>query len=443
MTIPIIWGVTIINFAMITLSPGDPVQVMIGFNPNVTNKDKADLALELNLLKIEKRSFIVEGVTNTLPNGTIDLANTKRYITTEEYMKKYDFDEVYVGLGRDMTDITHIFLKDDYEKNIPIADQLTLTNYVSFKPNQTVLTAISNEKLSLTIDVPVGSTMIIVGHTIDPDDSADALFVMTSYKKMVVPAFIERYFRYLNNLMHGDLGRSFNTREKVSYEIGHRIPLTLRLQLIGFLVLVMIAIPLGVISATRQYSKFDYTAMTASLVGYSMPAFWQALMLQLVFGVWLGWLPVAGAFPPEDPTPPLLITLKHMILPVIVLGTGGAFLTRLTRSEMLEVLRQDYVRTARAKGLAERVVIYKHAFKNVLIPFITIFTVAIATLISGSAMVEMVFQYPGIGMMFIAAAFQRDWPIIMGTSLIIGSLVIYANLVADVLYALVDPRIRY
>ncbi|MCK5049748.1 MAG: ABC transporter permease, partial [Candidatus Heimdallarchaeota archaeon] len=271
----------------------------------------------------------------------------------------------------------------------------------------------------------------------------DALVLVDSYDKMVKPSFLERYFRYLNDLFHGDLGRSFNTREKVSYEIGHRIPLTLRLQLIGFIVLILIAIPLGVLSATRQYSKFDYTAMTASLVGYSMPAFWQALMLQLVFGVWLGWLPVAGAFPPEDPNPPLIMTLKHMILPVIVLGTGGAFLTRLTRSEMLEVLRQDYVRTARAKGLAERVVIYKHAFKNVLIPFITIFTVAIATLISGSAMVEMVFQYPGIGMMFIAAAFQRDWPIIMGTSLIIGSLVIYANLVADVLYALVDPRIRY
>lgn len=239
--------------------------------------------------------------------------------------------------------------------------------------------------------------------------------------------------RWLGMLAKGDLGTSLRTKEPVIREFCARFPATLLLAVTAMLAAVIIALPLGILSAVRQNSFIDHGARLTALLGVSIPDFWLGLMLILFFGVHLGWLPTYG-----------FGGLDHLILPALTLGTGmTAILMRLQRASMLDILQEDYIRTARAKGLCEWQVIGTHAFRNTLIPVITIIGLQFAHLVSGVVIVEQIFAWPGIGHFLIDSIYARDYPVIQGFVLIIAFFFIMSNLAVDVLYAIVDPRIRY
>jgi peptide/nickel transport system permease protein/oligopeptide transport system permease protein len=238
---------------------------------------------------------------------------------------------------------------------------------------------------------------------------------------------------YAANVVRGDLGQSVRTRKPVAYELRQYFPNTLRLTLGAMLVALLIGIPAGIIAATRPGTIFDLLAMLGALIGVSMPVFWFGLMAILIFSVQLGWFPVAGTG-----------TLWHLVLPAITLGTGtAAILARMTRSAMLEVLSQDYIRTARAKGLAGRVVVFKHALRNALIPVVTITGLQFGGLLEGAVITETVFAWPGIGQLLVGSILARDYPVVQGAVLLIAVAFILINLIVDLLYGAIDPRIRY
>ncbi len=238
---------------------------------------------------------------------------------------------------------------------------------------------------------------------------------------------------YAVNVAKGDLGQSVRTRKPVAYELSQYFPNTLRLTLGAMLVALLIGIPAGIIAAIRPGTVFDLLAMLGALIGVSMPVFWFGLMAILIFSVQLGWFPVAG-----------MGTLWHLVLPAITLGTGtAAILARMTRSAMLEVLSQDYIRTARAKGVAGRVVVFKHALRNALIPVVTITGLQFGGLLEGAVITETVFAWPGIGQLLVGSILARDYPVVQGAVLLIAVAFILINLVVDLLYGAIDPRIRY
>lgn len=250
-----------------------------------------------------------------------------------------------------------------------------------------------------------------------------------------------QYIRFLGRLLHGDLGRSIQTQEPVLQAVLARLPATLQLAVAAMVVAVAIAVPAGVTAAARQHSVWDHAAVFGSLLGVSIPNFWLALLLMLIFSLELRWLPLSGMGDwqqgPGD-------VLRHLVLPAVTLGTSmAALLTRLTRSGMLEVLRQEYVRAARAKGLAQRVVIWRHGLRNALIPVVTVAGIQFGHLLGGSVIVETIFGWPGVGRLAVNAIWKRDLPVIQGTVLIFTLLFVLVNLAVDVLYACLDPRIRY
>jgi len=251
-----------------------------------------------------------------------------------------------------------------------------------------------------------------------------------------------QYFRWLAAAFSGDLGTSFSTTRPVAEMIVERLPATLELMGAAFVFAAIIAILLGILSAVRQYSWFDHLGTGLSFVGIAMPVFWFALILQLVFGVFLGWLPIAGTGTVGASS--LGDHLLHLILPTIVLSFNYiAGWSRYLRSSLLGVLRTDYVRTARAKGLPESRVIGVHALRNALIPLLSIMALNLSSLFSGAVITETVFAWPGIGRMFVQAMFSRDYPLLMGILMLGSLMVIVFNLVADLLYGILDPRIRY
>lgn len=251
-----------------------------------------------------------------------------------------------------------------------------------------------------------------------------------------------QYVRWLGAAVQGDLGVSFSSTRPVAEMIRERLPATLELMGVSFLLAAVVAIALGIFSAVRQYSAFDHLATGFSFLGIAMPVFWFALILQMVFGVWLGWLPVAGTHTVGDTS--VADHLAHLALPALVLSVRYiAGWSRYLRSSLLAVLRADYVRTARAKGLPERVVIGVHAVRNALIPLVSIMALNLAGMFSGAVITETIFAWPGIGRMFVQAMFSRDYPLLMGILLLGSVMVIVFNLVADVTYGLLDPRIRY
>jgi peptide/nickel transport system permease protein len=255
------------------------------------------------------------------------------------------------------------------------------------------------------------------------------------------PVYIQ-YLRWLAAAFSGDLGTSFSTTRPVAEMIFERLPATLELMGAAFVFAAIVAILLGIVSAVRQYSWFDHLGTGLSFVGIAMPVFWFALILQLVFGVFLGWLPIAGTETVGASS--LSDHLLHLILPTIVLSFNYiAGWSRYLRSSLLSVLRADYVRTARAKGLPERKVIGVHALRNALIPLLSIMALNLSSLFSGAVITETVFAWPGIGRMFVQAMFSRDYPLLMGILMLGSLMVIVFNLVADLLYGVLDPRIRY
>jgi peptide/nickel transport system permease protein len=251
-----------------------------------------------------------------------------------------------------------------------------------------------------------------------------------------------QYVRWLGGALRGDLGVSFSTTRPVSEMIVERLPATLELMGASFLLAAALAFGLGVFSAVRQYSWFDHVGTGVSFVGIAMPVFWFALILQLVFAVWLGWLPVAGTETVGASS--LGDHLLHLVLPASVLSFRYvAGWSRYLRSSMLDALRADFVRTARAKGLSERVVVGGHALRNAMIPVVSVMALNLSGLFSGAVITETIFAWPGIGRMFVQAMFSRDYPLLMGILLLGSTMVVVFNLVADILYGVLDPRIRY
>ena len=245
-----------------------------------------------------------------------------------------------------------------------------------------------------------------------------------------------------------DFGRSFSPDgRKVTEKIAERIPITLFLSLLEMLVIVLVAIPIGILSATRQYSSFDKATTVFVFLGFAMPTFWLALLCMNLFGVHLGWLPISGLqsmnYAQLSIGGRILDRARHLLMPVLVGAFGGlAGFSRYMRSNMLEVIRQDYIRTARAKGLPERTVIYKHALRNALLPVVTILGLSVPGLIGGGVIFETIFAIPGMGQLFYGSVMSRDYPVIMGILVIGAALTLLGNLLADISYALVDPRIR-
>jgi len=242
-----------------------------------------------------------------------------------------------------------------------------------------------------------------------------------------------QYGHWLGHILKGDFGRSLVTGDPVGQEIWGRAPATMLLALASLAVSLLIALPAGVIAAARQNSRLDYLTMTGALLGASMPNFWLALLLILLFAVRLGWLPVFGYG-----------GLRHLVLPAVTLGTGlAAVTTRLTRSSMLEVLRQDYITTARAKGLGEGKIISRHALKNAFIPIVTVVGLQLGHLLEGTVIVESIFGWPGLGKLLVDSIYARDFALIQACVLLFAGIFVLINLAVDILYVYLDPRIRY
>ena len=241
-----------------------------------------------------------------------------------------------------------------------------------------------------------------------------------------------RYGRYMANLFRGDMGTSYITKRPVASEMASRFPYTLKLALVSAVVSILIAIPLGIIAAVRQNTVFDNASMMLSLVGISMPAFWMALMLMLYFSLKLRWFPVQGA-----------AGWKSYVLPSIAIGfMNMAAIARTTRSSMLETIRQDYIRTARSKGIPRGEVILNHAFQNALIPTISVIGVQLGQLIGGAVLTETVFAWPGIGRLMVQSVNARDVPMILGCMVVLSASFSVINLIVDLLYGFFDPRVR-
>jgi len=242
-----------------------------------------------------------------------------------------------------------------------------------------------------------------------------------------------RYVRYVGRLVQGDLGRSIREGRRVNEEIADVWPATAQLGLVALVLATAVGIPLGVLSARWPYSLFDNLVRIVSLFGLSMPIFWTGIVLIVVFSLWLGWLPAGGRG-----------TGLHLVLPAVTLATPTiAMLARMTRSTMLEVLREDYIRTARAKGAGQRRVLVRHALRNALIPIVTVMGLQTGQLLGGAVLTETVFAWPGIGRMLVRAIFARDYVLLQGGVLVLAVTFVVINLLVDLSYAALDPRITY
>ncbi len=295
----------------------------------------------------------------------------------------------------------------------------------------------------MMIPVLLGVSFVIFGMLFfAPGDAADAILgdMATPADKQLFreqqgldKPFLVQYLRYMKGVVfEGDLGTSYVTRQPVTDEILQRFPATLKLSALSVLLAVIIGISVGIISATRQYSFIDQFATSISMIGVSMPNFWQGMMLIIVFAVWLRWFPPSGFSTP-----------MHWVLPVVTVGTNAsANIMRMTRSSMLEIVRQDYIRTARAKGQSERVVIWKHALKNALIPIITVVGLSFGRQLGGAVLTESIFSIAGVGKLMVDAIKLKNFPMVQGGVLFIAFVMSLVNLLVDILYSFADPRIR-
>lgn len=242
-----------------------------------------------------------------------------------------------------------------------------------------------------------------------------------------------QYGLWLGRMVQLDFGRSIRSGRPVVAEISSRLPATIELAVLATLLAIVIGVPLGVVSANRPNSVVDHSATVAAFGGLAMPVFWQGLMMILIFSVWLGWLPSSGR----------LGGWSYYILPTLTLGTSAiAAITRMTRSTMLETLNQDYVRTARSKGVFERKIIYRHALRNAMIPVVTVIGLQFGTLLSGAVITETIFSWPGIGRLAVDAIRSKDFPVVQGVVMVFAIMYALVNLFVDVLYAYLDPRLK-
>jgi peptide/nickel transport system permease protein len=252
-----------------------------------------------------------------------------------------------------------------------------------------------------------------------------------------------QYTIWLGNFLKGDWGYSYATKRPVLTEISERLPNTLYLTGFSLIAALLIAIPVGIISATKQYSFFDHVVTTATYIGRSMPIYYSGLLLIIVFSIWLRWFP-SGGMRTLGKEFSLVDSLHHLFLPVLSLSTLiAAKYARFLRTSMLEVIHQDYIRTAKAKGLHDQIVVYKHAFRNAAIPLVTIIALDLPVLFAGALFTERIYSWPGMGRLFVNSSFRFDYPIVMGIVTVIAFLVVLSNLLADLVYAMLDPRITY
>lgn len=324
-------------------------------------------------------------------------------------------------------------------------------------------------RILIVIPTLLGVTVIVfLMLRITPGDPAElllgervtpaALDAMREYLGLKEPLYVQ-YGMFIKRAIQLDLGETIWTREKVSNEIGQRFPATIELALVAMFISCFFGIILGIISATKQYSWFDYLSMITSLFGVSMPVFWLGLMLMLLFSLSLGWFPMSGRIGVETDLP--IITnffvldailvrdwsalgdaLMHLALPAIALSTIPlAIVSRMTRSSMLEVLRQDYIKTAKAKGLSQPTIVLKHALRNGLIPVVTVIGLQFGILMGGAILTETVFAWPGVGKWLFDGVVKRDYMVIQGGTLLVATTFVIVNLVVDVLYAVINPRI--
>lgn len=285
-----------------------------------------------------------------------------------------------------------------------------------------------------------GGPLTLLAHS--PHMTAAQLHNIAHNLGLDQPGYVQ-FFKWVGGMARGDWGISYNDNRPVLTDIGDRLPATLLLMGAGFLVSILLAIPLGVLSAVRPYSIFDYITSFLSFFGLSMPVFWFGLMLQLIFAYHLGILPAADAYD-ERIGPTFWGGLRHLILPALTLGiTSIAGWSRYMRSSLIEVIRQDYVRTARAKGVHRARVVWKHAVRNALIPLVTVMALDVPTYFTGAVVVEVIYSWPGMGRLFFDSLSNRDYPVQLGLLVISALLIILGNLIADLIYGYLDPRIKY
>ncbi len=281
----------------------------------------------------------------------------------------------------------------------------------------------------------------------NPKITPEARERLEKYYGLDKPVIVQ-YLLWARRVVKFDFGNSFSTdRRPVWEKIRERLPVTVGINLLSMVLVFMIAIPVGITSATRRYSLFDQVTTVGVFIGFAMPAFWLGLLLMMLFGVHLQWLPLSGLKSMNYETLSaggrILDLARHLVLPVFVSAFGGiAGISRYMRSSMLGIIRQDYITVARAKGLSESRVIYRHALKNALLPIITMVGLSVPGLIGGSVIFEQIFSIPGMGQLFWMSVMQRDYPLIMGLLTIGAILTLLGNMLADICYTLVDPRIR-
>ena len=299
------------------------------------------------------------------------------------------------------------------------------------------------KRLLMIIPILIGVSFIVYGIiSMTPGDPASSILGSSATQEQIdqlnhelgydQPFFI-RYINYMKDLIfHFDMGESYRSGTSVISEIAKRAPVSIRIALNGIILATLLGIPLGILSAVKQYSLLDFSATTIAMILASVPSFWLGMMLMLIFSLKLGWLPSNG-----------IDTWRHYILPMLAIGLPyAAYELRFTRSTMLESIRQDYVRTCRAKGGEERIVIWKHALKNALLPVITVTGNNFGGLLGGAMITETVYSIPGLGTQLVNAIKTKDIPIVMGTTLFLAAFFCLIMVIVDILYALVDPRIK-
>lgn len=313
-----------------------------------------------------------------------------------------------------------------------------------------VLTGYIVKRLLQLIPVLIGvSIVVFLMIYLIPGDAAEVIAGPTATAEEIAniriklgldqPAYVQ-YFRYMSGVVRGDLGYSFQTGQAVSEAIATRYVNTFGLALFSALIAVIIGVTAGIISAVKQNSWFDHICMSISILGISAPTFWIGLLLIIIFCVELKILPISGLSGQLW----TLDGMKHMILPAVTLGfNSSAMIARMTRSSVLEIIHQDYIMTARAKGLSEFIVIMKHAFKNALIPIITVVGIDFGSLLGSAVVVESVFAINGIGRLMVQSINARDFPMVQGTVLVVATTFVLINLMVDIIYAAIDPRISY
>ncbi|WP_237168462.1 ABC transporter permease [Paracoccus shandongensis] len=282
---------------------------------------------------------------------------------------------------------------------------------------------------------PGDPAAVMLGSDATPEDIAQLREKMGLNAPLIV-----QYGQFMAGLLRGDLGRSIFLDQSVGQALLSRAEPTFFLTLFSILIATVIALPVGILSAVRRGSGFDQVVVTVTMVAASVPSFWLGLILIQVFAVQLGWFPASGYGGPDTP---FLYRLAHLVLPAVTLGVvNSALITRFTRAAMLDVLGDDYVRTARAKGASESRVVLKHAFRNAMVPIITVIGLSVAMLVAGAVVTETVFGLPGVGNLVVSAVLRRDYPVIQGALLVVAAIYVLINFIVDMLYVAADPRVR-